>query len=134
MEIIFNSLDCFDVFCALSGMVNEPHLLFFFFGLMNTDKLMGNMCDCVAANVREREAHDLMRVFHFSKDEMMALEKEHRTAPPEALTQKVLSIWRERRGRSATPDELIRYLKLIDMEAVSRKLTAIKVYSEVHRM
>lgn len=105
-----------------------------FFLSLDEDVLMRKMCECVAANVREREAHDLMRVFHFSKEEMLSLEKEHRTAPPEALTQKVLSIWRERRTHSATPTELIRYLKLIDMEAVARKLIAIKVYSEVHQM
>lgn len=92
------------------------------------------MCDCVAANVREREAHDLMRVFHFTKEEMINMEREHRAGPPEALTQSVLSRWQEKRGRSATPSEMIRYLKLIDMEAVACKLYAIKVDSEVHRI
>ena len=42
------------------------------------EALLNKMFNCVAANIREREAHDLMRVFRFPKDDMHQMEKQHR--------------------------------------------------------
>ena len=91
------------------------------------------MFNCVAANIREREAHDLMRVFRFPKDDMHQMEKQHRGSPPDALTMAVLKRWREEKGRVASPDELIRYVGLIDMPVVASKLKGMRVDSQIHR-
>ena len=92
------------------------------------------MFQLTAANVRERECHDLMRVFHFTKEEMKQLEKQYKNEPPEALTLVVLHQWREKKGRKASGDELMRYLKLIEMPVIASKVFALKIHAQTHRL
>ena len=96
--------------------------------------MIEKMFRCVAANVRQRELHDLMRVFHFSKDEMSVIEKAHKNDPPDVMVMVALRKWRGRRGRSANGEELVRYLRLIEMPVVAGKVNTIKVYSQAHRL
>ena len=96
--------------------------------------MIEKMFQCVAANVRQRELHDLMRVFHFSKEEMSLIEKTYKNDPPDVMVLAALHKWRERRGRSANGDELVRYLRLIDMPVVASKVNCMKIYSLAHRL
>lgn len=101
---------------------------------LSPEALLRKMFTCVAANLREREAHDLMRVFHFPKDVMTQMERSHRGSTPDALTMSVVERWQEEKGHAASPDELIRYVGLIDMPVVTSKLRTIRVDSQVHRL
>ena len=92
------------------------------------------MFQLTSANVRQRECHDLMRVLHFTKEEMKRLEKEYKNEPPEALTLETLHRWREMKGKLANGDELMRYLKLIEMPVIASKLFALKIHAQTHRL
>ena len=92
------------------------------------------MFKLTAANVRERECHELMRVFRFTKEEMKQFEKQYQSEEPGILPLAVLHRWREMNGKLASGDELMRYLRLIDMPVIANKVYALKIHAQTHRL
>lgn len=102
------------------------------------DMLVRRAFDVLKKELTKHDLRELMRKWSFSPDDVKELEtKYHGKDQLEERINQALELWRSRTmeaDRPAGMDQIVHLLHILDMEALSQKIYAIKVYSQALRL
>jgi len=93
--------------------------------------------DMLKKELTKHDLRELMRKWHFSPEVVKELEtKYHGKDQLQERVDQALQLWRSLAAKADRPagmDQLVHTLHILDMEAISQKLYAMKIYSQAFR-
>ena len=95
---------------------------------------MQRVFEMMKANLNKHELRYLLKKIRVPEDDIQELEQTH--SGKDKLQDRIYNgfmLWREQKGSQANLDELIHVLHIVNMDELSQKVKAIKVYSQAMR-